>query len=455
MHIHFVTGRLAETALRRQVARLAEQLDFQYTIDVLPITVAALMTPDWIARHITVAPQATRVLLPGYCEGDLTQLAAKCPCPIERGPRDLRRLPEYFGQAASHDDYGEYTIEIIAEINHCPQRSRGEIVAIAERLIADGADVIDVGCEPGTYWPGVGDTVAALRDRGCRVSIDSFDPREVEAAVAAGSELVLSVNSHNVAAAADWGVEVIAIPDEPKSLARFDATIAALDRAGVRFRIDPILEPIGFGFAASLRRYAETRERYPETPMMMGIGNLTELTDVDSAGVNVMLLGVCEELAIGSVLTTQVINWARTSVRECDLARRLVHHAVAQSVLPKHLEPRLVMLRDTTVTELTSAEIAALAAAIRDHNYRIFVAGGRVHLVTAGVHLSDTTGYGLMRQLLTSGPDGGCPKNVDASHAYYLGYEVAKAVTALTLGKQYEQDEPLDWGFLTREEKYR
>jgi hypothetical protein len=33
-----------------------------------------------------------------------------------------------------------------------------------------------------------------------------------------------------------------------------------------------------------------------------------------------------------------------------------------------------------------------------------------------------------------------------------LGYEAAKAVTALTLGKQYRQDEALDWGFLTEPE---
>ena len=44
------------------------------------------------------------------------------------------------------------------------------------------------------------------------------------------------------------------------------------------------------------------------------------------------------------------------------------------------------------------------------------------------------------------------PQNLDASHAFYLGYEMAKAATALTLGKQYQQDEALDWGYLTQDE---
>ena len=71
VHIHFVTGRLAEHSLRDILAQLAPKLGFDYSVDVLPITVAALMTTDWIARRIHVPPQATRVLLPGYCGGDL------------------------------------------------------------------------------------------------------------------------------------------------------------------------------------------------------------------------------------------------------------------------------------------------------------------------------------------------------------------------------------------------
>jgi dihydropteroate synthase len=198
----------------------------------------------------------------------------------------------------------------------------------------------------------------------------------------------------------------------------------------------------------------EIRQRYPDAEMMMGIGNLTELTDVDSAAVNTLLLGFCQELGIRSVLTTQVINWCRTSVRECDLARRLVFHAVGHRVLPKHLEPRLVALRDPLLTEPAEAELDQLAADIKDPNYRIFVAGGAIHVVSAGLHLSDADPFALFERLLTSGAGGGPPRNLDASHAFYLGYEMCKAATAQTLGKQYEQDESLNWGFLTRREKH-
>src|SRR4051794_23155829 len=106
--ICFVTGRLAESALRPVVTRLAEELGFTADIVVLPITVAALMSSAWIAKQLTLPTGTTRVVMPGYCEGESTPLLDKFPgVVIERGPRDLRRLPEHFGKSRQRDEsYG-------------------------------------------------------------------------------------------------------------------------------------------------------------------------------------------------------------------------------------------------------------------------------------------------------------------------------------------------------------
>jgi dihydropteroate synthase-like protein len=451
-HIHFVTGRLARHALEQMLPDLSQQVGFDYSIDVLPITVAALMTPEWIAKHVQVSPQATKIIIPGYCSGDLAPLISIIQVPIEVGPRDLRQLPRYFSREVPQK-YGRYDIEIVAEINHCPRLRLGEILDLAREYTRDGADIIDIGCDPGGAWAGVGDTVRALVDRSYRVSIDSLNPQEIAAAAKAGAELVLSVNSSNRETAVDWGVEIVAIPDDPKTLAGLDETIEFLAAAGVPLRIDPVLEPISFGFAESLARYLEIRRRYPDAEMLMGIGNITELTDVDSAGINVLLLGFCQELGIRSVLTTQVINWARTSVKECDLARRLMFHAVNNQVLPKHMEPQLLMLRDEEVSAPSAEEIERLAGEIRDHNYRIYAADDEVHLLSSNLYLHDHDPFEVMAALQSAGADGGLPKNLDPSHAFYLGYEMAKAKIALTLGKNYTQDEALDWGLATEQEQ--
>ena len=445
-HLHFVTGRLAEHALRRVVQPLAQELGFDYSLGVMKITVAALLTTHWLRPRVTPPEGTTRVILPGYCRGELEPLAEALGVPVERGPKDLRQLPEFFGRQAPRE-YGQYDIEILAEINHAPRLSLQEILAEAARFQAAGADVIDVGCDPGSVWPGVAEAVRALVAEGHRVSIDSFEPREIAAAVAAGAELVLSVNHTNRPAAADWGAEVVVIPDEPGTLTGLEATVEQLAAAGVPLRVDPILEPIGFGFAESLGRYLEVRRQMPDVEIMMGIGNLTELTEVDSAGVNALLIGFCQEQGIRSVLTTEVINWCRSSVAECDVARRLAWYAVQQRSLPKRVDPRLVMLRDVRPIDVSPQELDALAASIKDPNYRLFVSQGQLHMVSAGMHLVDADPYALFHALMAREP-----KNVDPAHAFYLGYELAKAVTALTLGKEYRQDEALDWGLLTREE---
>ncbi len=445
--ILFVTGKLAEPALRRVIASLSESIGFSCEIRVLSISVAALMHAEWIARKLPSVDGFDRILLPGLAQGDIEKLSQQYGVIVQRGPKDLRDLPMFFGrQQRKSVDLSRHDIEIIAEINHAPRLKNPDILSAARLLSADGADVIDLGCIPGESWPHVGEVTRMLRDEGLRISIDSFDRDEVERSVEAGAELVLSCNQTNLEWAKDLGVELVAIPDTPDDLSSLNETVVALHEAGVSFRIDPILEPIGFGFARSLERYLQCRNKWPDADMMMGVGNLTELTEVDSAGINLLLAGFCQEQGIRSVLTTQVINWTRTAVKEFDLARRLVFHAVQEKTLPKHLDSQLVMLRDPRVEDRTPEELRQLAEQITDPNFRIFVEQGQIHIMNRDGFWSGNDPFELFDCLCS---ESAIP---ESSHAFYLGYELAKAITALTLGKRYTQDEALQWGFLTTPE---
>lgn len=430
--------------------RLSAQLGFDYSLGVMPITVAALMTPKWLARHLQPPPEATHVILPGYLESGRDEVQEFSKIPVFCGPKDCRALPEWLGQTCPDTALEDYAIEIIAEINHAPRFSVAEVLKHAQQLRQQGADVVDLGCDPNARCALIGDYVASLVDAGIRVSIDTFDAWEAAQATRRGAELVLSVNSSNRAAAVDWGAEVVAIPDTPDDQKSLHETVDFLSRKGVSLRIDPILEPLGTGLTSSVLRYARTRERYPDAAMLMGIGNVTELSDVDSAGINLLLLGICAELTIDSVLTTQVINWSRSAVQECDIARRLVHYACRHGVPPKRISDQLVMLRDPKLRPYPASVLESLAESIRDNNYRIFAQDDRVHVISAGLHLADADPFRLFDELLSQSAS----DNIDRSHAFYLGFEFAKASIALTLGKQYEQDQALQWGFLTRPENH-
>ncbi|WP_010583494.1 DUF6513 domain-containing protein [Schlesneria paludicola] len=443
----FVTGRLAEPSLKAVLQPLAERVGFDYEIAVLGISVAALMHVDWVRRKLSVPENISRVILPGWCGGDLTTLVHQFQTVFELGPKDLFDLPEYFGRKGRELPALEaHNIQILAEINHAPRMLEDDLIRQADSYRQSGADLIDLGCIPGESWSTIANSVKRLRSEGFRVSVDSFERHEVESAVEAGAELVLSCNHSNLDWACKLPAELVVIPDDVREVGSWTATIEQLQANGRPFRVDPILEPIGFGFAASLWRYFEVRRRQPDTPMMMGIGNLTELTEVDSSGVNFLLAALCEELQIGSVLTTEVINWGRTAVREFDLARRLVRHSIENRVLPKHLGGQLVILRDPRLHAIGDEGLRQLAGRLTDPNFRVFAERGEIHLMNRDGYWHGPDPYEVFDQMRA---DVG---TLTAEHAFYLGVELNKARTALTLGKQYLQDEALRWGFLTVDE---
>jgi dihydropteroate synthase len=436
----FVTGRLAEPALRRVLEAMAPP--FEAVVAVMKITVAALMTTPWIARFLEVPSGTDLVLLPGLVEGDTEVLLQRFGVPVEKGPKDLREIPQYFGRAQAAQDYGAYDIEILAEINNAPKLSREAIRAAADYFRASGADLIDIGCTPGVPFPALGDVVRELRGAGTRVSVDSFDPGEIRTAVEAGAELVLSVNGSNLEVARDLkgsGARVVAIPDFGESIETLPATIEALERWNVGYLIDPVVEPIGFGFTASLERYAEAHRRYPDAGQMMGVGNITELTSADTTGVNALLLAICQETGVRAVLTTEVIPWARGVVREIDVARRLMYHAVRHRTLPKNVDDRLVTVKDPEILAYDEAELRQLHHAVTDSNFRIFTDRSTITVFNNEIFVRGTDIQEIFGQL---GVD-------EATHAFYLGRELARAKLAITLGKTYRQEGALRWGYLT------
>jgi dihydropteroate synthase len=436
----FVTGKLAEPALRGTLASM--KAPFATEVAMLPITVAALMTTDWIAKHLAVPSGTDLVLIPGLCEGATDSIADRFAVRVEKGPKDLREIPEYFGQAAVREDYGKWDIEIIAEINNAPRLSRDAIMREALRFRDSGADYIDIGCTPGLAFPELGSIIRELVATGMRISIDTFNADEIRTAVDAGATLVLSINGSNLDVArelAGRNIRVVVLPDLGAPLETIAPTIELLTKLDVPYLIDPIIEPIGFGFTASIERYAEARRRWPNAEMMMGIGNITELTAADTTGVNAILIAICQELGIRAVLTTEVIPWAHGSVREIDIARRLMYHAVTKKIVPKHVDDRLVTVKDPKILEYGEAELRELQSRITDPNFRIFTDRNTITVLNRDLFIRGTDIQEIFEQL---GVD-------EATHAFYLGKELAKAKLAITLGKTYRQEGSLSWGYLT------
>lgn len=436
-HHLFVTGKLAADALAATLDRMA--VDFPYEIAVLPISVAALMDTAWIARQLNGTGQAEIVMIPGLCQGDPAWLADKLGIPVVKGPKDLKDIPTVFGRQRTLEGYGEYRARILAEIVDAYQLSIEEILARAAYFRASGADIIDLGCPVKGNFPRVGEVVAALKRNGYTVSLDTFNSADILEADRAGLDMLLSVNSQNLELARHLACRVVVIPDFDQGLESLERNMARLDAWGVPYIVDPILNPISFGFTASLARFYETRQRHPDAEILMGLGNLVELTDADSTGINAVMAGVIAELNINYVLATEVISWARGAVRELDRARKLMHYACSRHILPKHLDDALLTIKDPPHEHYTEAELRAMQAQVRDRNFRIFTDDENIYVFNSQLFLKGTDIQALFEQL----------KIDDAGHAFYIGKELQKAALAVQLGKKYIQEENLRWGYLS------
>ncbi len=440
-HILFLTGSLAESRLRQVLDSLAP-LPFEATIVNLGVKVAALATTEIVLRRLDSARGADLILLPGRFRGDLAALASHFSTAVERGPDELEDLPQYFQRQARPLDLSRHDTRIFAEIVDAPSRDTAAILAKAAELRADGADVIDLGCLPDTPFPHLEEAIGALQDAGFAVSVDSLNADELRRATRAGADYLLSLTEETVHLADEGDAVPVLIPTTPPDLDSLGRAVDAMTRRGRRFLVDPILEPIHHGFTDSLLRYRTVRERWPEAEILMGIGNVTELTDADTSGITAVLMGVVSELRIGNVLAVQVSPHCRRAIREFDAARRQFFAARAAHSMPRGFGSGLLCLRDRRPFVRNAQQVAETAAQIRDPNYRVEVSAEGIHLYNRDGHHRATDPFDLFTKL---------DLGTDTGHAFYLGVELARAQIAWQLGKRYAQDSELRWGVATDE----
>ena len=245
------------------------------------VKVAALMTEAIIARRLPRPVDANRVMLPGRCRADLGRLAAEFGVPFERGPDELKDLPAFFGKRGRGVDLSRHDMRIFAEIVDASALGIDTIIARAASMRAAGADVIDLGCLPDTPFPHLEDAVRALRASGYNVSVDSADTEELRRGGSAGAHFLLSLTEATIHLAGETGAVPVLVPATHGELRSLLRAAEAADSRGISAILDPVLDPIHFGFMNSLGRYAELRRSLPAAEILMGTGNLTELTDAD------------------------------------------------------------------------------------------------------------------------------------------------------------------------------
>lgn len=441
--ILFVTGKLAHTSLQRTIDSISSEA-FSYEIRPLGVSVAALISEGMLKRRLGDVESFDMIMLPGLCAGNIESLSDYYSVNVIKGPKDLKDLPEYFGVPSRNAPLDDYSVSIFAEIVDAPNMTIDQIVEAAKKYQSSGADVIDLGCLPGRKFPHLEESVAELKRVGFKVSVDSLHDQELVRGGRAGADYLLSLSENSLWIADEVDSIPVLIPDGDAGNDSLYRSIDALGAKGKDFLADSILNPIHFGFTQSIVQYQELRQRYPEVPIMIGTGNITELTEADTIGITAVLMGIASELEASAILTTEVSGHARTAVGEANLARRIMYAARHDSSLPQNYGDGLLALHEMKPFPTSSEEIRELAQMIKDPSFRIQISNEGIHIFNRDGIFESTDPYDLFPLLKVES---------DGSHAFYLGAELTKAQIAWQLGKRYIQDRTLNWGCLVEDEQ--
>jgi dihydropteroate synthase-like protein len=126
------------------------------------------------------------------------------------------------------------------------------------------------------------------------------------------------------------------IPDSPEERVKLlNSNIAIAEKRGFENIIaDPLLQPVNFGLVRSIEAYRRFSGNYP---VLMGVGNVTELFDADSTGMNALLCGIAGECGVSMLFTTEASTKTEGCVKELKKASRMVYLSKKRTSFPKDL----------------------------------------------------------------------------------------------------------------------
>jgi len=438
-HIVFLTGKLAKISLDKVLSDISSKNQFTYEVVDIGVNVAALATINIIIKKLDLKniSKATKIIIPGRCRGEIKDLEKYCNKNCVRGPEELKDIPSFLGLQGKDLDLSKYDTKIIGEITEAPNMSVKEIIKQANTYKKDGADIIDIGCLPSTKFPHLSETIQELKNQNFIVSIDSLDEKNLLAGAKAGADFLLSLQEKSIWVMDEVEAIPVIIPEYPSEEKKFYKLVEKLLKNNKEFIADSILEPINFGFTDSLVRYHSFRKNFPSVEIMMGIGNLTELTHADTAGMNALLFGIASELEINYALCTQVSEHCNKAIIEGNFARRIMHTTKTYSMPPKDISNKLLSLHERKPFPYSTDELKEMWSNVKDKNYRIYVNEDGIHVFNNKNFYTEQDAAEFYQHLDIKDDDG---------HAYYLGMELARAEIAFLLGKRYDQDEILKWG---------
>lgn len=508
MRIVLATGRKAEGMVRDAV-RSAEVDRISCEVLTQDLDIAAFSTPKTLRKALEQFVGGQKldcdlILVSGFCKADFSAFEKEIAIPVRLGPRHAYDLVEVL-RVAEETDLSPHTpaevflaekrremakhqlhelersvqaifsikgvkigggarMKICAELVDATLMNAEEIERSIEYFLKSGADILDLGVHIGATPEEVRRTVKTAWSCAPDVplSIDTLDAELIRAGVESGVDMVISLNSENISAVgAEVGAQDVAavvIPDSeaPKTNESLVANLKIAEEQGIkRIIADPVLNPIGYGIATSLYHYYWFRLQDTCTPLFFGVGNVVELMDADSVGINATLAGIASELNAGILFTPECSDKSRGSVRELRVASEMMMLARARGSAPKDTGLDLLVLKEKRRKPILRIQDNGLVVAEKNETWELDPKG------CFRIALCEVEGEGERRRMICARHSPSGKRIIGASaqeimdtilrlnlvslleHVSYLSRELTKAELALQLNRSYEQDEAI------------
>lgn len=357
----------------------------------------------------------------------------------------------------------DFPMRVLSEIANAPLLSPESLVKRAKYFVKSGADMIDLGMMAGENLSHkIPEMVALIRKYlgNIPLSIDSLNPAEIEVALESGVDMVLSLDHGNyeelLPLLQEKNVPAVILPTDyqqgwvPETISeRVNSLIKLKNKcANIEVIADLILDPINSQSIVDSILASQQFYKNNKCPLFFGIGNVTELLDTDSVGVNALLSGIAMELGASILFTPEESGKTRGSVYELAVSSKMMFLAKKRSSVPKDLGINLVYFKDKRQGEKVQEELEVPVIKttetkkfIQDPagSFKIMIEDDEIKVVhylnwkptlalkgeKAKILYENILKLNLVSQL---------------EHAAYLGSELQKAEIAIKTGKTYTQD---------------
>ncbi len=509
--ILIVTGKCAAPIIRD----IVEKID-KHKIDIIvaPIPIAAFITPEYVVSLLSSSNIDARnydmIMLPGLCRGSTKIIEEKFGVKAVKGPINAYDLLEILKlddfSILSHEEPADNVIKdslktsskailddvekgickkgyieigklkvpitpppirIATEISEAHIYRDEDIVKMVSQYIDNGADIISIGFEALEPHPDHVERVVRIikKEFDIPIAIDTSIPSEIIRGVSAGADMVINITLQNIEHVYKYlsNIAVVAIPFDIeekniptpiyKRIELLEKTIDILKHKGIeKIFADIVLDPPG-STLTSLIGFYEFKNKHQDIPLFMGVGNVTELIDADSIGINAIMTMFAQEIGVSVLLTVEKSPKAKGSTLELKIASQMATISYIKKSLPKNLGIDLLVVKDKRRYDIDfNEDIKEIVLASNEEmQYSLDPLGIFKIRVNHDDNVIEALYIGRKGKILIRGRSAKAIRNEilsrglvsQLSHAFYLGMELAKAEEALRLGKNYVQEFPL------------